>query len=249
MAKRLLKKYKTDMHIHSCLSPCGDWDMSPKRIIKKSREVGLDLIGICDHNTVENAGVVMREGEKHGVHVLPGMEVCSKEEVHILALFEDIAQALAMQSFIYANLPGKNNPEVFGCQVVANENDEVLAENPRLLIGATRLGLHDIVEKTHSLGGLSLCCHVDRPAYGIINQLGFIPADLALDGVEVSRHVKLADAHRKISGIEKFSCITASDAHFLDDIGTVWTVFQMAEPTLEEIRKSLLQHGGRRILV
>jgi PHP family Zn ribbon phosphoesterase len=247
--KLKLKQYKADMHIHSCLSPCGDWDMSPKRIIKKSREVGLDLIAICDHNTVENAAVVMREGEKQGVYVLPGMEVCSKEEVHILALFEDIALALEMQSFVYANLPGENNPAVFGCQVVANENDEVLAENPRLLIGATRLGLHDIVEKTHKLGGLSVCCHVDRPAYGIINQLGFIPADLALDGIEVSRHVKLADAHRKIAGIENFACITTSDAHFLDDIGKVWTVFQMAEPTLAEIRKALLQQGGRRILV
>ena len=82
-----------------------------------------------------------------------------------------------------------------------------------------------------------------------MNQLGFIPADLALDGVEVSRRVKLADAHRTIAGIEKFSCITTSDAHFLEDIGKVWTVFQMAEPTLAEIRKSLLQQEGRRILV
>ena len=249
MAKRPLKKYKADMHIHSCLSPCGDWDMSPKRIIKKSLEVGLDLIAICDHNTVENAGVAMREGDKQGVQVLPGMEVCSKEEVHILALFAELTQALEMQSYVYANLPGENKPEVFGCQVVANENDEVLGENPRLLIGATRLGLHDIVKKTHELGGLSFCCHVDRPAYGIITQLGFIPADLALDGVEVSRHVKLADAYKTVAGIEKFSCITTSDAHFLDDIGKVWTVFQMAEPTLAEIRKSLLQQEGRRILI
>jgi len=249
MAKRPLKKYKADLHIHSCLSPCGDWDMSPKKIIKKSREVGLDLIAICDHNTVENAGVAMREGARQGVRVLPGMEICSKEEVHILALFEKLDQALDMQSYVYANLPGENKPEVFGCQVVANENDEVLGENPRLLIGATRLGLHGIVEKTHELGGLSFCCHVDRPAYGIINQLGFIPADLALDGVEVSRRVKLADAYKTIAGIEKFSCITTSDAHFLADIGKVWTVFQMAEPTLTEIRKSLLQQEERRILV
>lgn len=249
MTTPLLKKFKADMHIHSCLSPCGDWEMSPKRIVQQSLEVGLDLIAICDHNTAENAGVAMCEGEKQGVHVLPGMEVCSKEEVHILALFEKLAQALEMQEYVYANLPGENNPDVFGCQVVANENDEVLGENPRLLIGATRLGLHGIVEKTHELGGLSLCSHVDRPAYGIINQLGFIPADLALDGVEVSRHVKLSDAHKIVTGLDKFCCITTSDAHFLDDIGKVWTVFQMAEPTIEEIRKSLLQQEGRRILV
>ena len=249
MADRPLKKFKADMHIHSCLSPCGDWDMSPRRIIKKSLEVGLDLIAICDHNSVENAGVAIREGEKQGVQVLPGMEICSKEEVHILALFQDLDPARKMQSYVYTNLPGENKPEVFGCQVVANEIDEVLAENPRLLIGATQLGLHDIVNKTHELGGLSISCHVDRPAYGIINQLGFIPADLELDGVEVSRHVSLADAHAAVAGIEKFSCITTSDAHFLADIGQVWTIFQMAEPTIAEIRKSLLQQDGRRILV
>jgi PHP family Zn ribbon phosphoesterase len=249
MAKRPLREYKADMHIHSCLSPCGDWDMSPRRIIQKSLEVGLDLIAICDHNTAENAEAAMREGQKKGIHVLPGMEVCSREEVHILALFGELSQALEMQSYVYANLPGENKPKVFGCQVVANENDEVLGENPRLLIGATRLGLHDIVVKTHLLGGLSFCCHVDRPAYGIINQLGFIPADLDLDGVEVSRHVNLAQAQTTVSGIEKFACITNSDAHFIEDIGKVWTVFRMAAPTIEEIRKSILKQDGRGILV
>jgi len=249
MATPALKQFKADLHIHSCLSPCGDWDMSPRGIIQKSREVGLDLIAICDHNTVENAGVVIREGARQGIRVLPGMEVCSKEEVHILALFEALEPAKKMQEYVYANLPGENRPDVFGCQVVANENDEVLGENPRLLIGATRLGLHDIVEKTHELGGLSVGCHVDRPAYGIINQLGFIPADLALDGVEVSRHVKLADAYKTVAGIEKFACITSSDAHFLEDIGKVRTIFQMAAPTIAEIRKSLLQQGGRRVLI
>jgi predicted metal-dependent phosphoesterase TrpH len=245
----LLKEFKADMHIHSCLSPCGDWNMSPKRIIQKSREVGLDLIAICDHNTVENAEVAILEGKKQGVQVLPGLEICSKEEVHILALFDSMDPALKMQSYVYSNLPGDNKPEVFGYQVVANERDEVLGENPRLLIGATRIGLHAVAEKTHILGGLCLCCHVDRPAYGIINQLGFIPMDLALDGVEVSHRVKLADAYKTVSGIEKFPCITTSDAHFLEDIGKVWTVFLLAEPTLAEIRLAFLKKAGRRIIV
>jgi PHP family Zn ribbon phosphoesterase len=244
-----LKKFKTDIHIHSCLSPCGDWNMSPKRIIEKSSEVGLDLIAICDHNAVENAEVAIAEGKKKGVHVLPGLEICSKEEVHILALFDGMGPALEMQRHVYSNLPGKNNPEVFGFQVVANERDEVLGENPRLLIGATLLGLHGIVEKTHVLGGLCLCCHVDRPAYGIINQLGFIPPDLAIDGVEVSHRVKLADARKAVPGIAELPCITTSDAHFLDDIGKVWTVFELAEPTLAEIRLALSGQAGRRILL
>ncbi len=245
----MLKKFKADLHIHSCLSPCSDWAMSPKKIIQKSLEVGLDVIALCDHNSAENAGAAMREGNKQGLLVLPGMEICSKEEVHILALFDELDRALEMQAYVYANLPGENNTEVFGFQVVANEEDEVIGENPRLLIGATRLGLHAIVDKTHVLGGISISCHVDRPAYGIINQLGFIPEDLNLDGLEVSYRIKLAQAAQTIPGIGNFSCVTASDAHYLNDIGRARTVFQLAAPTLAEIRLALARKDGRRILV
>ncbi|MGD9290495.1 MAG: PHP domain-containing protein [Desulfobacterales bacterium] len=245
----MLKKFKADLHIHSCLSPCSDWAMSPKKIIQKSLEVGLDLIALCDHNSAENAGATMREGNRQGVKVLPGMEVCSKEEVHILALFDELEPALEMQAYIYANLPGENNTEVFGFQVVANEQDEVIGENPRLLIGATRLGLHEIVKKTHALGGINICCHVDRPAYGIINQLGFIPEDLNLEGLEVSYRIKLAEAAQIIPGIGNHSCVTSSDAHYLDDIGKASTVFQMAGPQLAELRLALAGKEGRKIVV
>jgi len=245
----LLKEFKADMHIHSCLSPCSDWEMSPKKIVRRSLEVGLDLIAVCDHNSAENAGAAMHEGNIQGLRVLPGLEICSKEEVHILALFDELDQALEMQEFIYAHLPGENKPEVFGYQVVANERDEVLGENSRLLIGATQIGLHDIVKKTHLLGGISVSSHVDRPAYGIINQLGFIPEDLTLDSVEVSYRIKLADAPKKIPGIKNFPCVTASDAHYLNDIGKVWTAFLIAEPNLKEIRLALSEKDGRRIVV
>ena len=245
----MLKRFKADLHIHSCLSPCSDWAMSPKKIVQQSLEVGLDLIALCDHNSAENAAATMREGNRQGVQVLPGMEICSKEEVHILALFDELAPALEMQAYVYANLPGENNTEVFGFQVIANEHDEVIGENPRLLIGATRLGLHDIVDKTHVLGGINISCHVDRPAYGIINQLGFIPEDLNLDGLEVSYRIKLAKAAQTIPGVGNFSCVTASDAHFLNDIGKACTVFKLARPSLAEIRLALAEKDGRRILV
>ena len=245
----MLKQFKADLHIHTCLSPCSDWDMSPKKIIRRSLDKGLDLIAICDHNTAENVGAVMKAGKDQGLWVLPGIEICSKEEVHILALFDKLDTTLTMQDYVYANLTGNNKPEVFGYQVVANEHDEVLGENPRLLIGATQLGIYDIVEKTHSLGGLSVSSHVDRTAYGVIGQLGFIPSDLKIDGVEVSYRVSLAKAGDEIAGIGEFPCMTASDAHFLDDIGKVWTVFVLAQPSIDEIQRALRGKDGRRIMI
>jgi predicted metal-dependent phosphoesterase TrpH len=222
--------------------------MSPRKIIRRSLDLGLDLIAVCDHNTAENAGAAMREGQKQGLWVLPGMEICSKEEVHILALFEELEKALAMQDFVYEHLPGENRPEVFGCQVVANEYDEVLGENLRMLIGATQLGLSEIVETTHSLDGISLFSHVDRTAYGIIGQLGFIPPDVKIDGIEVSYRVALKKARESVPGIDDLPCVTSSDAHFLEDVGKVYTVFLMAEHSLAEIRLALLGKNGRRIL-
>jgi PHP family Zn ribbon phosphoesterase len=244
----LLKKFKADLHIHSCLSPCSDWDMSPKKIVAKSLERQLDLIAICDHNTAENAAATSREGTRQGIAVLPGMEICSREEVHLVTLFKKIEDALKMQELIYTHLPGKNQPEIFGHQVVADEHDQVLGENPRLLIGATQLSLHDIVEKTHHLGGICISAHVDRPSYSLMGQLGFIPGDLHLDAVEVSYRVPLDKALSEVPGIKDYPCVTASDAHFLRDIGKVWTEFILAAPTLEEIRMALAGTEGRRIV-
>jgi PHP family Zn ribbon phosphoesterase len=244
----VLKKFKADLHIHSCLSPCSDWDMSPKKIVQKSLEKCLDLIAICDHNTAENVAVTLQEGKRQGIAVLPGMEICSKEEVHLVTLFKKIEDGLKMQEYVYAHLPGKNQPEVFGHQVIADEHDQVLGENPRLLIGATQLSLADIVKKVHQLGGICISSHVDRPSYSLIGQLGFIPPDLHLDAVEVSYRVPLDKALTQVPGIEDYPCITSSDAHFLHDIGRVWTDFFLAAPTVEEIGMALAGIDGRRIL-
>ena len=221
--------------------------MSPRKIVKQSLEQQLDLIAICDHNTAENAEATLREGTRQGLAVLPGMEICSKEEVHLVTLFKKIENALEMQEYIYTHLPGENQPDVFGNQVVADENDRVLGENPRLLIGATQLSLLDIVQRVHNLGGICISSHVDRPSYSLIGQLGFIPDDLHLDAVEVSYRVDLDKASTAVPGIQDYPCVTSSDAHFLRDIGKVFTEFILAAPTLEEIRKALTGSDGRGI--
>jgi len=244
-----MELYRADLHIHSCLSPCGDWAMSPRDIVLKSCELGLHIIAICDHNSMENAAAAMAAGEAAGLCVIPGMEICSREEVHLVGLFESLELAAAMQETVYAHLAGTNDPDLWGTQVVANEKNEVICENDRLLIGATTLYLDAIVDAVHSLNGLCIAAHVDRPSFSVISNLGFIPPDVKFDALEVSFRVPLSEAYQQIPGIERFPCITSSDAHYVKDIGRVWTNFRLEAASLQEIRYALEGREGRRIEV
>lgn len=245
MDKEKCRFFRADLHIHTCLSPCGDWDMSPALIVDKSCEKKLDIIAVADHNSIENAKTIMKLGEAKGLVVLPAMEICSVEEVHILSVFDNINDAEEMQAFVYKNLEGENNPDVFGYQIVANENDEVVTQNQRLLIGATKLNLNSIVEKIAEIGGISVAAHIDRSAFSILGQLGFIPPDLKLDAVEVSFREKPEEAAGKFMLGDKLPCITSSDAHFPEEIGRVSTKFFMAAPTIKEMKKALKKEDGR----
>ncbi len=251
-ANRMLKKLKMDLHIHTCLSPCADLVMLPGRIAARARQQGLDAIGISDHNSAENVVAVRKAAEKEGVAVIGGIEVTSEEEVHILALFDDDEGLFGLQQVIYDNLPGVNDEQVFGEQVLADEHDEVTGINDRLLIGATTMSVDKVVDTIHSLGGIAIAAHIDRERFGIIGQLGFIPDGLALDGVEV-------EAPERVQGIQgsrgpgfdpstSFPAITSSDAHFENDIGRSSTVFLVEEATASEIGKALRNEDGRSIL-
>lgn len=243
-----MKAFKGDLHIHTCLSPCADLEMSPLAIVDRSIKKGLDIIAICDHNSAENAGAVVRAGAKRGLHVLPGMEINSMEEVHVLAIFNSENQAGIMQDIIYNHLEGKNSPDIFGEQIVVNEYDQIEGYNDRMLLGATRLKLNDIVQKVHEIGGLSIASHVDRPSYSVISQLGFIPSDLKLDALEISYNTKIKSFINSIPDIDEFPILTSSDAHFPNDIGRVYTSFFIKIPSVDEIRMALNKKSGRRVV-
>ncbi len=244
----MLKKIKADLHIHTCLSPCGDMNMTPAAIVEKARSKGLDVIGICDHNSSENVAAVKKAGEKNNLKVLGGMEVTSKEEVHILALFDEEKKLSELQEIVYENMEGVNDEEFFGYQLIVDEQGEIIDLNKKLLIGATDLTVERIVELIHSLNGLAIASHVDRERFSLIGQLGFVPEGLDLDGLELSPRYMSEKKKFDFPMSSGLPLVTFSDAHFPDDIGKTSTTFLLDDITVKELKKALKNKDGRSIL-
>ncbi len=237
-----------DLHIHTCLSPCATLDMTPRKIVELAQKRHLEIIAITDHNSAEIAGSVIAAAENTGLCVIPGIEVTTSEEAHIVGLFENPLDALSMQTLVYGHLqPGENDDDLFGMQVISNAFDEVEGINRRLLIGATNLGLNEVIDAIHKLNGLAVAAHIDRQAFSIISQLGFIPEGLDLDAVEISTRMTLNNGRAFFKDLERFAFITSSDAHDIEGIGSSPTGFQMAGPEMAELRLALKGEKGRRI--
>jgi PHP family Zn ribbon phosphoesterase len=210
--------------------------------------IGLDMIAICDHNSTENTAAFMSAGYERGLTVLPGIEVTTKEEIHLLALFDRQEDCMALQDLIYQNLPGANVEEVFGCQTVVNERDETTGTNRRMLIGATLLPLEQIVSFVGSLRGVTIASHIDRPAFSLLGQLGFIPEGIPLDGLEISSRTSKEEAQKRFHAYQHYSFVRFSDAHCLEDIGKNITHFVLKEATSEEVKMALHHQEGRRVM-
>ncbi len=246
----MLREYRADLHIHTCLSPCADLDNSPRAIILKSKEKKLDIVGITDHNSAEHVVCAERLGAEAGIKVLSGMEVHSAEEIHLLVLFEHPAEALIFQGYIFNHLPDtENNPEIFGYQPVVNRDDEILYFNRRLLISATDVPLEQLIAKARGLQGLVIASHIDRESFSLVSQLGIIPESLDLDAVEISAQISAAEASRRFGPALRYPLVTASDAHTLADIGVRTTRFFMQQPTLQEMQWALRGELGRSVFV
>lgn len=234
----MMRKVRADLHVHTCLSPCADDRMQATAIVQRAKTMGLDMIGICDHNSAENVAAVAKAGRREGLSVIGGMEITSREEAHILGLFEDERDLMRMQEVVYENLPGENSEEAFGPQTVIDEWDRVVGANRRLLIGATTLTVEQVVEAIHERSGLAIASHVDRERFSLIGQLGFIPEGLSLDALEVSRPSTMQQEY-------DYPVVTSSDAHFLEDIGRNCTCFTLEDLSVSEIRKALRNEMGR----
>lgn len=243
----MLKTFRCDLHIHTCLSPCAELDMYPRAIVEKSLSMGLDAIAVCDHNSSENAPFVIGAARGRNLTVLPGMEITSREEVHTVALFDNLDGLSKIQEVVYGALTGLNDEDAFGCQAVVNDQDEVEEFNPRLLIGATELSLGEILDHIRRAGGIAIASHIDRESFSVVGQLGFIPDDIRFDALEISRSTGVKQARRRFPEYADYAFIESSDAHFVKDIGAAFTEFIIEQPTVEELKMAFENKCGRGI--
>ena len=245
-----MQHFKADLHIHTVLSPCGSLEMSPVNIIRSAIEAGLDMIAITDHNSTRQFPLIKQLGKENGLFVIGGVEVNTLEEVHCLALFETGEQLTEFQDYIDEYiLKIKNRPKYFGYQVVVDRDENIVYEEPWLLINALNSGIFDIEQKVHSLDGLFIPAHIDRQYNGIISQLGFIPENLNCDALELSSRAKLSDWKNSQKLPSDSTFIRNSDAHQPCDIGKQYSVFEMEAASFSELKKTLQNKGVRKIII
>jgi hypothetical protein len=236
-----------DLHVHTVVSPCAEVEMIPPFIVQRARELGLGAIAITDHNTVENVAAVSRAAEGSGIVVIPGMEVQTREEAHILCLFDTLEQALAWQSVVYDHLPNlENREDVFGAQFVVDETGDFVCMNERLLLTSSSLSAEEVVTGVCGLGGLPIAAHVDRPGYSLLASLGFIPPDLALAALEITFRTtpeKMAAQH---PGLNRWPMIVSGDAHRLSEMRAS-TLVTWRAPCMAELEMALRNSDGRNV--
>ncbi len=231
-------KIQYDFHIHSCLSPCGDMDMTPGNIVNMARLMGYDAIALTDHNTSGNCETAMHFGKEIGLTVIPGMELCTAEEVHIVCLFPTLEKATAFSDYVYTTLPPvKNKPAVFGEQAFCNKDDEICGSEERLLITASSIGTYKAASIVKEYGGICYPAHIDRSSFSIISNLGTIDESFGFGFAEIFDIAKETELKEKFPYLNEMKIISDSDAHYLDKMRPENNFIEIEENSIEAIFK------------
>ncbi|MDA3847529.1 MAG: PHP domain-containing protein [Vallitaleaceae bacterium] len=230
-------KLKYDLHIHTALSPCGAEDMTPNNIVNMALLSDLDIIAITDHNSCENVEAVIEVAKGTTLLVIPGIEIETKEEIHVVCLFSDMDSVCNVQDMVYMHLPElKNKPTIFGRQLVLNNADTVIRQEEKLLSFATDLSINQLVAIVEAHNGVMIPAHIDRPSNSIISNLGMIPDDIQLGTLEISRHQSL-EAYQHV--YSNYRLIQNSDAHDLGFIGICNQTIELPEKTTIALIRAL----------
>ena len=202
------------MHIQSALSPCGDNDMTPNNIVNMSIIKGLDIIAVTDHNTCSNVEAVMKVAGDN-ILVIPGMEIETSEEIHVVSYFPDLDSAKEMEKIVKKNLPFiKNDTSIYGNQYLMNEEDEIIGEEEGLLVTATTMDIYTVVKAVQGCGGVAVPAHIDRSSYSVLSNLGYLPDDLGVSTIEITPMRR----HLLENEYKNYKILSNSDAHYLENI-------------------------------
>jgi PHP family Zn ribbon phosphoesterase len=219
--------------------------MIPPLIVQQAVDQGINLIAITDHNATANIASVQKAAEGTGLVVLAGMELQTKEEVHLLCLFDTLEQAEQLQESVNRALPDiENQPEHFGEQFIVDKTGGFIRREPRLLITSANITMNQAWQLVSDLGGLLIPAHIDRRAFGLIAVLGFVPTDIPLEALEISRLLNPEDAVMRFPQIAGYPLIQSGDAHMLTDFLGV-NEFQITRPIIKELRWALQKKEGR----
>ena len=231
-----------DLHIHSCLSSCGDGDMTPANIVGMAAVKGLDVIAVTDHNSCKNCGAAMAMGEEYGVLVIPGMEICTAEEVHAVCLFPDLPEAMDFDRLVHDALPPvKNRPDIFGDQQIYDCGDHICGEEPYLLINACSISFDGLWELVRERGGVMFPAHIDKTANSLISNLGMVPPDSRFVTAEVKNLSLLHRLRREHPYLERCRIVSNSDAHYLEDINEPQLTLPVEEKSIGSVLETLLK--------
>jgi PHP family Zn ribbon phosphoesterase len=242
-----MNTYRAELHVHTVLSPCAGVEMIPPLIVQEALEHGIRLMAITDHNASANAGAVIEAAKGTEVIVLPGMELQTKEEVHLLCLFDTLEQLAEWQKTVDRLLPDvPNTVEFFGEQFVVDASGEFIRREERLLLNSVDIELEHAAQQVTALGGLAIPAHVDRKANGLIEILGLIPP--GFEALEISRHISPEAALQKFPQLRGYPLFQSGDVHFLDSfLGS--TEIEIKEPTISEIRLAIGGLDGRKLTI
>jgi len=242
-----MKEIRAELHVHTVLSPCAGVEMIPPLIVREALTAGIDLIAVTDHNASANAAAVIDAARGSGLTVLPGMELQTREEVHLLCLFDRLEQAQEWQSRVDAWLPGTpNNIEFFGEQFVVDASGEFIRREERLLLNSADIELEHAARQVRELGGLAIPAHVDRKANGLLALLGLVPP--GFEALEISRHITPESALQKYPQLGGHPLLQSGDVHTLDGfLGT--THLTLENPTIADLTMAIRGEAGRRLVI
>lgn len=236
-----MTKLSYDLHIHSCLSPCGDEDMTPINIVNMAKLLDLNIIAVTDHNSCKNCPAVYNYARKNKILAIPGMELCTVEEVHVLCFFESLGDAMAFDAYVYKRLIKiPNNEKIFGKQEIYNEEDVKIDDEPYLLINATDISFDDIRVLMKEYNGVYIPAHVDKSTNSLISNLGFVPPWADFTCVEIKKPENAKELIDRHTYFKECNIISNSDAHTLGKINEAVNFLEVRDDNIRSVLEALV---------